>query len=336
MSWYRVALLAACLALSSACGGGDAEPIAPEPGFTLALSPPALAVTQGQSAPLQVTVARSGGFDAPVAIDAVALPAGVTLAPVDVPAGTTSASLTVTLDFDVPVGRLTIPIRARAPGVADRTTSLELEVTAAPPPALQLSFSRALVSGTGGDSLSVQATVERIGRVEGPITVAAISVLPDGLEVPPIELRDGERTGTVRFLTGRNTPDIRLFVVFAASHPSTATVTTQLQLDVRAAPRFLFAFDRTPIIMRGGETRESRLFVERETGGYTGPVTFRLLTPPAGFDVTLVPDSVPDRALITVSAAPTVVPATYMIRTELRGTGSMVDTAGLTIVVQPP
>ena len=112
----RHSLIAASIALLAACGGGgSSEPAGgtgstpgtqnPPPAaqsFTLALSTPRALILQGTSVTVDATVTRSAGFDAAIDVAVTGLPTGVSAAIAHIPAGATTATLTLSAEAAAP------------------------------------------------------------------------------------------------------------------------------------------------------------------------------------------------------------------------------------------
>ncbi|MBX3147836.1 MAG: hypothetical protein KF785_13800 [Gemmatimonadales bacterium] len=104
---------------------------APAGGFTLAVSPAAVSVTQGSSASTAVAITRSGGFAGSVALTVTGAPSGLT-ATLN-PASTTGSSSTLTLSAaaSLGVGTHTLTVRGNASGQAERTATVQVSISAA-------------------------------------------------------------------------------------------------------------------------------------------------------------------------------------------------------------
>jgi hypothetical protein len=100
-------------------------------GFTLAANPSSLSVARGASGTSTVTLTRTGGFTAAVALAASGLPAGVTAS--FNPASTTgnSAVLTLTASSTATLGAATVTVTGSGGGLT-RTATLALTVTDPP------------------------------------------------------------------------------------------------------------------------------------------------------------------------------------------------------------
>lgn len=99
------------------------------PSFTLSFAPDTVRVTGGGSATLRVTATRSGGFAGVIALSADAVPAGVMIAPDSIAPDSGGATLTVVAATTVQPDSLTLSLRGRAEGLAERTLLVPLRVS---------------------------------------------------------------------------------------------------------------------------------------------------------------------------------------------------------------
>ncbi len=113
---------------------------APTPDFGVSLAPGALSVQAGSSGEVAVSLSRSGGFTGAVALSATGLPSGVsaTFAP-SAPsgAGGNASTLTLQAGSGAAAGTVQVEVVGTADGVGTRSATLNLTVTAAPPPSGQ-------------------------------------------------------------------------------------------------------------------------------------------------------------------------------------------------------
>lgn len=147
------ALVPLVLALSvAACGGGGggAAPAptptptptpspspspspTPTPSATLQLSATTASVQAGASSTVTVSVTRGGGFAGEVVLGATGLPAGVSVAPATIAAGSDSAALTFSAMSTAIAATTNVSVTGTAGGVGSITpVALALTVTAAP------------------------------------------------------------------------------------------------------------------------------------------------------------------------------------------------------------
>lgn len=207
----------------AACGGGSDTPTGANPGtqtptLDLAISGATVSVQQGAtSTGLTLTITRGGGLTANVDLSVEGAPAGVTpvLTPASLATGATASVLTLVAGSTATVGTANLTIRAKATGVADKTASLALTVTAAPAPG-GFTLSGAALSGSivQGASATSTITVARTGSFTGAVALtAAVTGSPSGVTAT---LNPTSVTATTSTLTVAAT---------AAATPGSYTVT---------------------------------------------------------------------------------------------------------------
>lgn len=129
-------LIATSLALSACGGGGTDGPVTPgdTPAFTMSVAPTTLSVASGTTQAATVTIARTGGFFAAVALAVSGVPTGVTatLSQTQIVPGATTSTLTITAGAASVAGASTIIITGVGSGVNNQTATVQLTVTAAP------------------------------------------------------------------------------------------------------------------------------------------------------------------------------------------------------------
>lgn len=91
--------------------------------FSLSVSPTRVSVFQGKGQTLQLTLAREGGFSGSVSVSAVNPPAGITVLPVTIPAGSTSASLEVSVAESAEPGARVLTLRGTAGALSHEIVS---------------------------------------------------------------------------------------------------------------------------------------------------------------------------------------------------------------------
>jgi len=169
----------------------------PAPGYSLAVDPASIALAAGSSGQAAVTIARDNGFTSPVNLSLEGQPAGVT-ASFDnaAPTGGSAALTLTTLSSTVP-GVYPLLLRGTVTGLADRTTSLTLTVSAASG-GFTLSLAPSSMELQVGLSGTVAVTVLKIGSFTGAVTLSAAN-LPAGVTVgfsPPSASASGGPTGS--------------------------------------------------------------------------------------------------------------------------------------------
>lgn len=128
-------------------------------GFSLSISGSTQAsVVQGDSYTFQVSLTRTDGFNDSVSLGLEHPPAGISAQPVTIPAGGTSASLTVTVDASVEPGTRLLTVRATSGSLFQETT-VDLRVVRPGEPLVKwTSPSQGLVYVK--DSVQLQVAVE--------------------------------------------------------------------------------------------------------------------------------------------------------------------------------
>jgi hypothetical protein len=187
--FLRRTLGLALLVAVAACGSSspsDPDPIPPPPppipGFTLTLGATTLAALQGETVPLTVTIARSGGFAGPVTVTAEGLPTGATMADLTIPAGSVTAQASLVLTAGAVVGTSTVTLRGTAAGLDPRTATVALSITA-PPAGGSYTMAVAPTAATVAAGANSQATVTltRTGGFVGAVALTATT--PAGVTV---------------------------------------------------------------------------------------------------------------------------------------------------------
>lgn len=137
-----VAALATCagaLAVSACSDDSNGSEGLSGGAITVTASPTSVTLAQGTSADVAVTIARSGEFAGPVTLKTGRLPDGILvgLTPVEIDAGVTTATATVTAAADALLGTYQFTVAGTASNVSTGQSTITVVVTpgAEPPPA---------------------------------------------------------------------------------------------------------------------------------------------------------------------------------------------------------
>lgn len=107
---------------------GGTNPTPPEQAaFSLSVSPTRVSAFQGKSQTLQLSLTREGGFGGSVSVSAVNPPTGITVLPVTIPAGSTSANLEVSVAESAAPGAQVLTLKGVG-GALSHETAFELTV----------------------------------------------------------------------------------------------------------------------------------------------------------------------------------------------------------------
>jgi len=239
-STLLLALSLAASAAAAGCGGSDTV----GPGeLQVAPASTVVVVAAGATAELNVAIARGGGFDGAVTLDAEGLPEGVTVQGTTIPADETSGMLTFAAEPTARSDTATVTITATPEGLGGRITA---DVT-----------------------LTVEGEDPSFGFVIGADTVYLHPDQPDTTEV--WITRAGGFTGPVTFaVTGM--PDGMLAAFAASTVPGdTAALTVTADATVRTDTTFVLAITGSA---EGLDARTDSLPVQVQAAGSgaSGPV----------------------------------------------------------------
>ena len=123
---HLAALLLAC-ATVSACSDTTAAP-SPGPSVVLSTAMPSLALAQADSASVDVTIMRTGGFSGRVTLTVSGAPVGVTVAVPPNPVAGSSASLNLRVADATMPGAYPLTLTAAGDGISTQTLPLDLQV----------------------------------------------------------------------------------------------------------------------------------------------------------------------------------------------------------------
>jgi hypothetical protein len=204
-----VPLLAMLLACGSDPSGPGPTPPPPPPpppatpAFTLAVAGGAVAVLQGETANVTVTVTRSGGFTGAVSVAVEGLPAGATATPLTIAGNATSGQLAVVTTNAAALGTATLTLRGTGTGVEPRTVTVGLTVSA-PPAAGTYTMSAAsgALSVTAGTSGQVTLTLARTGGFAGAVALTATAPAGVTVSFAPASVTGTTSTATISVAAG--------------------------------------------------------------------------------------------------------------------------------------
>lgn len=212
---------------------------APNPILAIQLAAPTLTVVQGQSGSVGITISRGGGFTGDVTLAVTGTPAGViaTAAPSTVPAGATSATLSVSPTLSAAPSSYAITVTASGAGVATQTASLTLTVTAASTAAIGVEVrgegAGDLIWTNQGASHNWEVVVTRSGGFAGAVDLT-IEGLPQGVTASftPSTLAPSAGTSRLTITAGAGAALGTTAVTMRAKGAGVADATVIAQLSV--------------------------------------------------------------------------------------------------------
>ncbi len=220
---------------ATAPGVGDATApfgvtVTTPPGVSLSLAPAALTILQGASATTAVTITRTN-FTGAVALSLEGAPPGVTGAFTPASTTTDNASLTLSVAITVPPGNYPITVKATAAGIADRTATLALTVTAAP--VIAISIAPTTVAVMQGGSGEVTITIVRT-NLTAPVQLS-VTGAPTGLAFTFEQNPTSSGQVRLSFVAAGTTTVATYTITITAQAPGAQTVTATFTVQVQAA-----------------------------------------------------------------------------------------------------
>ena len=165
----------------------------PPPDFTLSVNPSSLTINRGASGAATVTIARTGGFNNVVALNASGLPSGVTASFESPPGPVSVISMFIAASSTAATGMTSVTINGSGGGLT-RSTTLILTVNAQ---GFTLSASPASLTVNRGASGVSTITITRTGGFTGGVALSATG-LPSGVTAT---FNPASATGTSSALT---------------------------------------------------------------------------------------------------------------------------------------
>ena len=212
---------------------------APVGGFTISLNPATVSVQQGQAGVSAVTITRTAPFAGAVNLVLDGAPTGVTAAfnPGAIPAGSTTATATITVAASVAAGVYPLNVHGSGTGgVADQLAPLSLTVTT--PGSFTLSINPATLSVQQGQGGTTAVTIARTAPFAGAVNLV-LDGAPTGVTAAfnpgPIPAGSTTSTATISVAASVATGVYSLNVHGSATGGVTDRL-APLSLTVTAAP----------------------------------------------------------------------------------------------------
>lgn len=243
--------------------------VATPPDFALTMTPAALTIARNASGTATLGIQRTGPVTS-VGVDAVALPAGVTLSVIPAIVPGNSAALTFNVSGAAVPGTYPIVIRGTA-GTLVRTTTLSLTIPAPPPSNVTVQVVTPNVSVPEGGTIKVPIKLTRTSTAIGQLLELRLTGIPIGGNAwiaPSFTTAD---TATLYVIGG--TPGVAKLTVTAAlgafppSDVATVTVTPS------TAPDFAIVPAPQTLNMSTGVYAPMAVEIWRKNG-FTAPVSF--------------------------------------------------------------
>ena len=144
-------------------------------------------VAHGLSGIIPIKVTRTKGSDGALAVSALPLPPGVTIANATIADKAADGKVTVNVAVAAPLGAMTVGLEAKGKiGGADRAFALPAVTLAVVPPAT-IELAAQTLEIKAGATVELKGKIVRKGSFAGPVTVK-INGLPAGLKAEPVTL----------------------------------------------------------------------------------------------------------------------------------------------------
>lgn len=286
--------------------------------FSLTSPTTAVAIPQGGTGSIPMTIARANGFGTGVSFVAEGLPANVTatFTPALLPNGAVSSTLVLAASAAATPGTSNVTVRARGQSVADKTFQFALTIGSSTAVDYALSASPSAFTIVAGATAPSTITISRSGGYAGNVTFAltgAGAALPAGITVAfaPNATSGNSSTLTLNVAAsvapGTYTGMITSTAAGAPAHaiPVIITVTPLPGVKVEVAPTTLR-------IAPGGFTQAAVLLTR--VANFTGDFVMSAENLPAGVTASFAPAPVTGTATtLSLAATAATAPGTYNI-----------------------
>jgi len=323
---------AVAVLILAACGGSDDPPTATTGDFTFSLTPTALTVAQGQSGQVTAALTRTGGFTGAVAGTVEGVPAGVTLTPLAIAAGSSSAPITVTVGAAVAAGVYPITVRANATGIAQKTLTVTLTVTAVATPTVAVSVNPATLSIQAGAQSVSQTTITRGGGFAGAVTLN-VTGAPAGVVVLSPAIAVGATTSTITVQVGSAVVSGAYPLTVRANGTGVTEATTALSLTVAANPgSFTLSANPAAVTITQAQTVQTTVSIAR-VAPHVAPVTLSITGLPTGVSFLLNPVNPVAGTTTTITFTATAGATLGAGTASITGTGGGVTSPAITVPI---
>ena len=124
----------------SACSDTPTALPPPGPAVGLSTSMSSVALSQGDSASIDVTIQRDGGFSGPVELAVSGAPAGVTVGVPANPVAGSSATVSISVDDPAMPGSYALTVTPTGDGISPRALTLDLQVAQRAPQSIEVRY----------------------------------------------------------------------------------------------------------------------------------------------------------------------------------------------------
>lgn len=282
--------------------------------ISLATPAPGVIIPQGGSGSVPLTITRVNGYVGGVNLLAEGLPPNViaTFTPALLANGVEGSTLVLTALPGADLSTTTVTVRARAPGVPDKTVSFSAFVRSSGSTAFWLRLQPAVVSLVAGGTGGTVVNITRTGAFTGPVTLA-LGGMPAGI------------TGTFNPVSPTTGSSALTLTAAASVAPGTyegavsgsgANFTTDaipIVVKVTPIPGVRVQVAPSTLSLRPAGITQAAVLLTR-VAGFTGDFVMTAEGLPTGLTATFSPAPVIGSATtLTLAATAATVPGTYNI-----------------------
>jgi len=293
-------------------------------GFSIAASPSALTIAQGNQGTSTITTSIASGFNSAISLSATGVPSGTTVSfnPSTIPApGSGNSTMTISVGASTAPGAYPITVTGTA-GATQQSTTVTLTVTA---PSFTISASPSTLSIAQGSYGTSTITTSISGGFNSSIALSATGA-PSGATVsfnPSTIPAPGSGTSTMTITVGASTP--------AGSYPITVKgsgggiqESTTVTLTVTSSATFTMSASPTSLTISQGNHGTSTI-TTTALDGFNSSIVLSASGMPSGTTVSFNPTSIPapgsGTSTMTVTVGASTPTGTYPITVTGNGGG---------------
>ncbi len=313
------------------------------PNFAITESPGTVTIPEGGQGSTQITTTVSGGFNNPIALTAVGVPANttVTFSPATIAApGAGTSTMTINVGATTPAG--SYPITVNAYGGGDtRNPVVMLNVTAAGQPSFTLTAVPTALNIQQGNQSTVTLSTTVSGGFNNSISFSVTGV-PTGTTAsfnPQSIPAPGTGSTTMTVNVGANTP-VGNYTMTVTGNGGGVQQNVAITLTVSAAQGANFTLSASPAslsIQQGNQG--SSTITSAITGGFNGAISLSASGMPSGTTVSFNPATIPapgsGNSTMTITVGASTPAGNYPITVTGNGGGVQQNTTvTLTVTAQ--
>jgi uncharacterized membrane protein len=314
---------------------------APTPDFALSVNVPGT-VQQGSSLAVSVNVLRLHGFNGAVEVSLNNPPNRVRATPVTIPAGSSSATLTIDVGPLVSPGAIALTLQGTS-GNLSHTSPFQITVTAAPPADFSFNLSPASATIVAGSSTQITVNIQGQNGFNDAVEVTTDPALAGVIGAPTLTIPATSQSGTLQVAVAPNAPSQTYSVTVTAKSGTlqhTATLTVTVSPPPASEFSLGFSGNSSFTLQQGASAQVGSVTIARQST-FTAPVTLTLEGSIVGTGADKVAADIPGNPVAGASAflnllvGATVPPGTYPL--TVRGTsGTINQTLALSLTVFKP